>query len=90
MQTYSTTTSITYVRSSRDASRFYSVAENSRGYLECDCPAATFNRSKPCKHCRVVAKDGGGLVATPKGTPASLTHAPISDETRDRIAALDL
>jgi hypothetical protein len=59
---------ITYVRSSRDATKFYTVAENARGFLECDCPAATFYRSRPCKHIEQVGR-GCGLAATPVAAP---------------------
>jgi hypothetical protein len=64
------TQDIRYVRSDRDPSRFYMVALNSRGFWECECPAARFNRAQPCKHTRRVAKEGAGLVATPKQAPA--------------------
>jgi len=90
MQTNPTTTSLRYVRSSRNANVFYTVALNTRGFWECECPAAQFNRGTPCKHCRAVAKDGAGLTATPKGQPVSRTHATPSVETRNAVADLDV
>ncbi len=84
------TQTITYVRSSRNANVFYTVALNARGFWECECPAAQFNRSKPCKHCRAVAKEGAGLVATPKRLPAPGYHAPVPAATRDLVAALEV
>ena len=64
-----TPSQVYYVRSSRDPDRFYTVAENPRGFLECDCPAASFYRSKPCKHAEQVRR-GAGLRALPKARPA--------------------
>ena len=82
-----------YVRSSRDAAKFYTVAENPRGYLECDCPAATFYRSRPCKHVEQVRR-GCGLVARPKTSPApeqaSSYRLQITDAARLRAAALEV
>jgi len=91
MQTYSTITrSIRYVRSSRDPNQFYTVALNARGYWECECPAAQFNRDTPCKHCKAVAKDGAGLVATPKRAARQLTHRAPSTAMRDAVTALEV
>ncbi len=88
------TQTITYVRSSRDPNQFYTVAENSRGFFECDCPAATFYRSRPCKHVAQVLR-GCGLTARPKSATATvaartLTHAVISNEMRDALASLEV
>ncbi len=89
--TQSTTASIRYVRSSRDPNQFYTVALNTRGYWECDCPSAQYRRNVPCRHVKAVAKNGAGLVATPKGQPVSrLTHAAASTETRDLVASLEV
>ncbi len=78
--TTSTPTPAYYIRSSRDPSRFYLVAENSRGFLECDCPAATFYRSRPCKHVEQIRR-GGGLAAQPK---SAIAPAPdLGDEAND-------
>ena len=65
MQTHNTTATIRYVRSFTNPNQFYTVALNPRGFWECDCKAAQFNRRTPCKHCRAVAKEDAGLVATP-------------------------
>ncbi len=78
-----------YVRSSRDPSRFYLVALNPRGYWECECPAATFYRSRPCKHVAAVVKSGVGLVAQPKHRPAPAT-VTTSESFRDFAAALEV
>jgi len=80
---------ITYIRSSRDPSKFYLVAENSRGFFECDCPAATFYRSRPCKHIEQVRR-GCGLTAAPKRPTVSLTHAAPSTEMRNHLAMLEV
>ena len=70
MQAHDTTATVYYVRSSRDPSKFYTVAENPRGFLECDCPAATFYRARPCKHAEQVRR-GCGLRARPKAAPVA-------------------
>ncbi len=88
--TQSTTASLRYVRSSRDTNVFYTVALNTRGFWECDCPSAQFRRSLPCKHAALVAKCGGGLVATPKRPAIRRTHAMASDEMAPRLAMLDV
>lgn len=89
MQSQSTTASIRYVRGSRDPNQFYVVALNPRGFWECSCPAAKFNRAQPCKHTRAVAKDGAGLVATPKRPARPLTVTP-SAAGREMMAMLDV
>jgi hypothetical protein len=61
-----TTTNARYVRSFTNPNQFYVVALNPRGFWECDCPAAQFNRRTPCKHVKAVAKDGAGIVPKPK------------------------
>ena len=71
MQTQSTTAASTrYVRSFTNPNRFYIVALNPRGFYECGCPAAQFNRRTPCKHVKAVATSDAGLVAKPKAQPA--------------------
>src|SRR5215207_9953627 len=95
------TQDIRYVRSDRDPSRFYLVALNRRGFWECECPAARFNRAQPCKHTRRVAKEGAGLVAQPtrcdqpknwtavRPVPAAPRPQP-SPAVRDLVSALEL
>lgn len=87
MQTHPTTAR--YVRSDRDPSKFYLVALNPRGFWECECPAAAFYRSRPCKHVAAVAKSGAGLVAQPKrrSSPATVR---VSESFRDQLAALEV
>lgn len=89
MQTQTTTATTYFIRSSRDPNRFYTVALNPRGFYECSCPAASFNRRTPCKHVKAVAKQGAGLVATPKRA-ATRQHAAVSAETRDALAAMEV
>ncbi len=76
MQTQ-TPSPVYYVRSSSNPVVFYLVAENSRGFLECDCKGSQFRRDRPCKHGKAVAP-GQVKPATPKGQPVSQTHEPIS------------
>ena len=68
MQT-STPSQVYYVRSSSNPGVFYMVAENSRGFLECDCRGSQFRRDRPCKHCKAVAS-GQVKPATPARRPA--------------------
>jgi hypothetical protein len=87
-QTDSTTR---YVRSFTDPNHFYLVVLNSRGFWECECKAAQFNRRAPCKHVKVVAKEDVGLIAMPKVAPApSFTRARTSAEGLAFAASLDL
>jgi hypothetical protein len=58
-----------YIRSSTDSTRFYLVAENPRGFLECECKAAQFCRTKACKHV-VQVRRGCGLAAKLKARTA--------------------
>ncbi len=88
MQTF-TPNQVYYVRSSSSPTTFYLVAENSRGFLECDCKGSQFRRDRPCKHCKAVAS-GQVKPATPKGQPVSRTHASASTATRDLVASLDV
>ncbi len=90
MQTKNSTPAVArYVRSDRDPSRFYLVTLNPRGFWECECPAATFYRSKPCKHVAAVAKEGAGLVAQPKRQRDPL-RVRVSESFRDTLAALEV
>lgn len=68
-------TQVYYVRSSKNPAVFYTVAVSPRGFLECDCPAATYRRDRPCKHCAQVVR-GCGLVARPKATVSARICAP--------------
>lgn len=83
-------TSVRYVRSSRDPHQFYTVALNPRGYWECECPAASFRRSQPCKHVKAVAKDGAGLVAHLKTAQCDPLRIKMSDAGRELAASLEL
>ena len=65
MQAQNSTTTVRYIRSSRDLNRFYTVALNPRGYWECECAASKFYRARPCKHVDQVTR-GCGLTATAK------------------------
>jgi len=80
----STATTVRYVRSDRNPTQFYLVALNPRGYWECECPSSRFRRGVPCKHTRAVAKDGAGLVGTPKRKVPSPGPSPA---TRERGAS---
>jgi hypothetical protein len=80
-----------YIRSYTDPNRFYLVVLNPRGFWECECKAAQFNRRTPCKHVKAVAKQDAGLVATPKAAPApSFTRARTSVEGLAFAASLDV
>ena len=90
MQTYDTTPIAYFVRSSGNPTVFYRLMTDSDGALACECKAAVYSR-KPCRHVRAVIA-GECLAAQPVRRPASrsLTVAPISPETRDRLAALEV
>jgi hypothetical protein len=69
-----------YIRSHTNPNRFDLVVLNPRGFWECECKAAQFNRRTPCKYVTAVAKQDAGLVATPKA-------APLPQVTRARTSA---
>lgn len=71
-----TPTQVYYVRASNDPRRFYLVAENPRGFLECECPSAQYRRSQPCKHTKAVAR-GEVRAATVKAA-ATPVPAPLA------------
>jgi hypothetical protein len=84
MQTQNTTASTRYIRSHTNPNRFYLVVLNPRGFYECECKAAQFNRREPCKHVKALVKEGAGLVAKPKAAP---TPAPLPTVRRARTSA---
>jgi hypothetical protein len=65
------------------------VAADPRGFLACECKAAQFCRTKPCKHVEQVRR-GCGLVAQPKRQPLEERTVTVSAETRDVLAALEV
>ena len=80
-----------YIRSHTNPNRFYLVVLNPRGFWECECKSAQFNRRTPCKHVKAVAKQDAGLVATPKTAPApAFTRARISTEGLAFASSLDI
>lgn len=70
-----TDSSTRYVRSHTDPNRYYLVALNPRGFWECECKAAQFNRREPCKHVKALVKEGAGQVAMPKRPAAAAAPA---------------
>lgn len=66
-------------------------AHDENSPLECSCPSAAYGPTRNCKHVRSVIEGNGPkpVVRLTVRPARRLTHVPVSDETRDAIAALD-
>jgi len=91
MQTYSTITrSIRYPVIGSTGAAYTVSVDPCDARTTCTCPAGTFG--KDCRHQKSVRAGEAGkpIVRISQRPSAARTHAPISDESRNRYAEMEV